>query len=191
MNLHIISGSNRNNSQSSRISNLISKECIDQFNVSVDLLDLSKDEIPLWSEDGFGSFATRWKEISDSLNRSDCYIFVVPEWHGMAPPHLKNLILCSGSEIFFHKPALIITVSSGMGGTYPAAELRISSQKNSHICWIPEQVIIRNVNKWDIKNKDEIYERLIISIKVLLKYSESLKSIRSFLKSENKFKFGM
>lgn len=32
-----------------------------------------------------------------------------------------------------------------MGGAYPIAELRMSSYKNTHVCYIPEQIIVREV----------------------------------------------
>lgn len=45
-----------------------------------------------------------------------------------------------------HKPALIVFVSSDDGGSYPVAESRMSSYKNSRICYLPEHLIIRNVS---------------------------------------------
>jgi hypothetical protein len=39
---------------------------------------------------------------------------------------------------------LIIAVSGGAGGgAYPVAELRMSSYKNSRICYLPEHLIVR------------------------------------------------
>lgn len=191
MQVHIISGSNRKNSESFRVSNEIYKTYKKNYDLKIELLDLYKQKIPLWDEEGLGGFEDSWCNISSSLEKSDAFVFVLPEWHGMAPPQVKNLILHCGSDILFHKPALIVTVSSSLGGAYPAAELRISSQKNSHICWIPEQVIIRNVKNWDIQNDSETNKRLILSMKMLLIYSENFINIRESLKSEQNFKFGM
>ena len=70
---------------------------------------------------------------------------IAPEWHGQVPAGLKNFFLICGRAEVGHKPALITTVSSGDGGAYPVAELRMSSYKNNRICYIPEQLIIRNV----------------------------------------------
>ena len=73
---------------------------------------------------------------------------VVPEYGGMATPIAKNLfLLCDDGELF-HKPGLIVSVSSGNGGAYPITELRSSSYKNTHIMWIPENIIIRNVEDY-------------------------------------------
>ena len=63
----------------------------------------------------------------------------------MVPAGLKNFFLCFGRNELAHKPGLIVGVSSADGGVYPVAELRMSSYKNSRICYIPEQLIVRNV----------------------------------------------
>ena len=49
---------------------------------------------------------------------------------------------------------LIVSISSGNGGAYPISELRSSSYKNSHILWIPENIIIRNVKQFSQENME-------------------------------------
>jgi hypothetical protein len=105
----------------------------------------------------------------------------------MAPAGLKNFFLMWGKGELAHKPALIITVSSGDGGSYPVAELRMSSYKNNRICFLPEQLIIRNVesvfNEGDKENspREQIYfeNRLDYCLKQLLTYGEAFKQIRT------------
>ena len=70
-------------------------------------------------------------------------------------------------------------------------ELRGSSHKNSHICWIPEQVIIRNVKNWNENSKDEIYDRIISYLKTLYVYAEKMEEIREELSEFNIKEFGM
>ena len=82
--------------------------------------------------------------ISNKLASSDAFIVISPEWHGMAPAGLKNFFLMWGKGELAHKPALIITVSSGDGGSYPVAELRMSSYKNNRICFLPELPIFNS-----------------------------------------------
>ena len=72
----------------------------------------------------------------------------MPEYGGMATPNSKTFLVFNNGELF-HKPGLIISVSSGTGGAYPISELRSSSYKNSHIMWIPEHIIIRNVGQFN------------------------------------------
>jgi hypothetical protein len=85
-----------------------------------------------------------------------------------------------------HKPALIVTVSSADGGAYPVAELRMSSYKNNRICYIPEQVIVRNVesvlNENEADNNPEADQyfrsRFEYALGVLKEYAEALRQVR-------------
>jgi predicted RNase H-like nuclease (RuvC/YqgF family) len=70
------------------------------------------------------------------------------------------------------------------GGAYPIAELRMSSYKNSRVCYIPEHVIVRQVehvlNTPDSISVDDtrIRDRLAYAVKVLEEYAKALQSIR-------------
>ncbi len=85
-----------------------------------------------------------------------------------------------------HKPALIVTVSSADGGAYPVAELRMSSYKNNRICYIPEQLILRNVESIlndKAEDNDEsadgyFKERILWTLGILRGYGVALKSMR-------------
>ena len=85
-----------------------------------------------------------------------------------------------------HKPALIVGVSSGPGGSYPVAELRMSSYKNNRLCYIPEHLIIRDVESvFNDKAEDNNQEtdgyyksRLNWCLDILMGYGKALKSMR-------------
>ena len=62
----------------------------------------------------------------------------------MVPAALKNFFLLYRAELV-DKLGLIVSVSTGAGGAYPGAELRMSSYKNTHLWYIPEHVIVRGV----------------------------------------------
>ncbi|MBL42489.1 MAG: hypothetical protein CMM49_07515 [Rhodospirillaceae bacterium] len=191
MEIIIISGSNRKLSQSERVSKIIEKIIKDQLNINSYIFSLYSNKLPLWNEEGYGSDEENIINLKKNFSQSKGFIFVVPEWHGMVPPHVKNLILLLGTKPFWHKPALIVTISSSNGGAYPAMELRGSSQKNSHINWIPEQVIIRDVKNWIPVNTDEVYHRLVTSIKVLNIYTNQLEDVREQLSDLEIKDFGM
>jgi len=55
----------------------------------------------------------------------------------MAPAGLKNFFLYAGNTALAHKPAYLVGISASRGGSYPIAELRMSSYKNSYLCYIP------------------------------------------------------
>ena len=190
MKITIVSGSHRQNSQSTKIAKAIKsalktlKECDE-----ASIFNLADNPLPLW-EEGIWKAEKKWKSlldpISEKLAYSDAFIIISPEWHGMVPAGLKNFFLMWGKGELAHKPALIVTVSSGDGGSYPIAELRMSSYKNNRICFLPEHLIIRNVesvfNDNEIDNNSSSQEyfenRLDYCLKQLLTYGNAFKQIR-------------
>ena len=190
MNISIISASHRSNSQSKKISDILHTNLL---NINSDLkiydLDLADKLLPQWSPDkknGKGVWGDTWSLISDNLNKSDGFILVVPEYGGMATPAAKNIFLLCGNGEFAHKPGLIVSVSSGNGGAYPISELRMSSYKNTHIMWIPENIIIRNVEEFNPgAHGDNIPEwlddRIDYVLKLLLAYALKMKPLREIV----------
>ena len=104
----------------------------------------------------------------------------------MATPNSKNFFLVFNNGELFHKPGLIVSISSGNGGAYPISELRASSYKNSHIMWIPENIIIRNVEQFSPGNHGKLIpywidDRIKYSCDLLIKYAEYVKPIQKFI----------
>lgn len=198
MRIAVINGSSRKQSQSLRVSNWI-KEVIHTKipENEVDILDLSKKEIREWDEDFWTlkeNWCDNWTRHSKNLLKSDAIVVVVPEWGGMVPPALKNLFQLGTNGEFLHKPALIVAISSGNGGSYPVAELRMSSYKNTKICYIPEHIIVRNVEEcFDDSNSTNITkQRLHHVLDILFVYAQSFLEIRSNqIISNNKYPYGM
>ena len=188
--ISIISASHRKNSQSKKISDLLHKDLLNlESDLSMFSLDLADVLLPLWSPDkknGHGVWGETWDLLSDNLNKSDGFIFVVPEYGGMATPAAKNIFLLCGNGEFAHKPGLIVSVSSGNGGAYPIAELRSSSYKNTHLMWIPENVIIRNVEEFNPgAHGDNIPEwlddRIHYVLNLFLAYASNMKPLRDIV----------
>ncbi len=199
MKISIISTSHRKNSESKRVSEII-KNII--LKIDEDLkcynLDMFEKKIPLWTSDERKKcklWDEDFKKISSELISSDGFIIIVPEYGGMATPNSKNLFLIFNNGEFFHKPGLIISVSSGTGGSYPISELRSSSYKNSHIMWIPENIIIRNVEQFQPGKHGELIpnwidDRIKYCCNLLIKYCEYLKPIQKFINRKD-FRNGM
>ena len=104
----------------------------------------------------------------------------------MAAPNSKNFFLVFNNGELFHKPGLIVSISSGNGGSYPISDLRASSYKNSHIMWIPENIIIRNVEHFDPRNHGNLIpawldKRIDYVINLLIEYSKCLRPISKFI----------
>ncbi|MCZ8344570.1 MAG: NAD(P)H-dependent oxidoreductase [Leptospira sp.] len=200
MKISLVVGSHRKNSQSLKVANFLSK-LLSIEGWDSEIYDLGLGQLPLWEPSAWekeSDLKKLWIEFSRGLSDSDGYIFLSPEYNGMASPALKNFFLyLSGTDVS-HKPALIVTVSSGMGGSYPNAELRISSFKNTRMVYIPDHVIVRHVetllNSDNPESKDDewIRGRLSYSTIMLLEYAKALVSVRQSGKINLKsYPFGM
>ena len=190
MKISIISASHRANSQSKKISDFLHNNLLNnKLDLEIFSLDLADASLPLWSpekKNGKGIWEENWSSISDNLNNSDGFILIVPEYGGMATPAAKNIFLLCGDGELAHKPGLIVAVSSGNGGAYPIAELRSSSYKNTHIMWIPENIIIRNVEEFNPGNHGEnipewLDNRIDYVLKLLLAYTSNMKPLRELI----------
>jgi hypothetical protein len=109
----------------------------------------------------------------------------------MACPAIKNLFMYAGYQELGHKPALLVGISSGQGGAYPLAELRASSYKNSRICYLPEQLIVRQVESVmnthePLGNEDNrIRHRADWALRVLAQYATAMRPLRAQIPMEN------
>ncbi|MFW2439353.1 MAG: NADPH-dependent FMN reductase [Arenicellales bacterium] len=190
MKIAVISGSHRINSQSEKVSRVIQRMLNDK-DKSIDtwLFNIAGNPLPLWEEDIWNKDPA-WEEllnpIREALQSCDGLVIVAPEWHGQVPAGLKNFFLMLSRFDVGHKPAMIVTVSSADGGSYPVAELRMSSYKNNRILYIPEHVIVRNVesvlnddSSTNDKDADGYFrERISWTLDVLLAYAVALKPVR-------------
>ncbi len=205
MKIGIICGSHRPISESGKIARHIEKTLLDNGICDETwLYDLGGNPLPLWDEviwEGDAQWQERLAPLSEQLHSCDGFVIVSPEYHGMAPAGLKNFLLMwtAGGEVA-HKPALIVTVSVADGGSYPVAELRMSSYKNNRICYLPEHLIIRYVdtvfNDDPEKNKpsaqEYFEERLDYCLALLREYTLAFQQIRASGKASlEKYTSGM
>lgn len=198
MKITIVNGSQRKKSESARVSAFISSKLniLYKEKIQTHILNLADEELEYWSDDNKESKA--WNKISQELKSSDGFIFVVPEWHGMVPPKMKNLFMFAGNPEFAHKPCLLVSISSAMNGVYPIVELRAASSKNNHLVYIPNHLIIRDVNNQfnthniDDKKASKIEVRLEYSLAVLMEYCKAFLIVReSSIFNPQRFIYGM
>src|SRR5712691_982451 len=145
----IVVGSHRKNSQSRKVADYILHRLMYSHGAPAApmLLDLAELSMPLWDEHAWDQsehWADTWQPVSRRLQGCAGVVVISPEWGGMAPAALKNFFLLCTSNELAHKAGLIVAVSSGLGGSYPVAELRLSSHKNTRLCYVPDHVIVRN-----------------------------------------------
>ena len=190
MKITIISGSHRNPSQSEKVARYIEAVLNSrQDDVEAAVFTLADNPLPLWDQtlwEDSDEWNARLAPIKKQLSESDGFVVISPEWHGQVPAGLKNFFLLFNRFELGHKPALIVTVSSADGGAYPVAELRMSSYKNNRLCYIPEQLILRNVesilneNAADNDESADSYfrQRIDWTLDILCGYSVALKTMR-------------
>lgn len=135
----IISGSHSPDSQSARLASYL-RERLQRLEIAgeVTLHDLGTAPLPLWQEGA-------QYPLAEQADRADGLILISPEWHGMATPALKNWFLYMDLQWLAHKPVLLCGVSAGAGGLYPVLELRSFSFKNFRPCYLPDQLVVRDV----------------------------------------------
>jgi azobenzene reductase len=196
----IIVGSIRKKSQSARIATVVKELCEElEREISIDVFSLKEIDLPLWAEEKWESksgLSMLWKPFSERLKSCDGFVVLSPEWAGMVPPHLKNFLLyCDGGEVA-HKPGLLIAISSGLGGAYPIAELRMSGYKNNFLWWTPDHVILRNVetlfvDKTQTKLDVSLISRMKYSLNFLVESAIALGPVREKIQDLKTYKFGM
>ena len=202
MKFFILSGSHRAEAQTLKVAKYAQSVLTHEHaRAEVHLYSLSGNPLPLWDEVSGGAPDALWDPISAELKAADALVVVTPEWSGMATPGVKNFLLnCTADEVG-HKPALIVTVSASRGGSYPVAELRMSSYKNNRLAWIPEHVIVQHVgsnlsapegSEGLAKEDAIIRKRLRYALRLLEEYGKALKLVRaSGVVDHTTFKSGM
>ncbi len=204
MHITIVAGSHSEDSQSLKVSQWLSQAIENKDGGhSVDLINLGGNPIPLWDKAAWNKNSELSALVSpylDKVSKADGLILVSPEWGGMAPAGLKNFLLYIGGQHSAHKPAMITSVSSGCGGAYPVAELRMSGFKNNRIVYTPEHLIVQDalnvMNDHDLENgaENDVYikNRAHYSLDVLLAYAEAMKTMRSETDLiDKKYPYGM
>ncbi len=187
MKIAIVAGSHRREAESARVARHLEQRLRLLGAADTYLLSLSGNPLPLWDEGvskGDEKWKALWGPIAGELRGADALVVVAPEWSGMVTPALKNFFLLCGADVLAHKPGLIVSVSAGLGGSYPVAELRGSSYKNTRLCYLPDHVIVRNVGRM-LKGDQPADEhdaslraRIDYSLKVLLEYARALRQVR-------------
>jgi NAD(P)H-dependent FMN reductase len=203
MKITVISGSHREQAQSLKVARHIKAALDDGMVEETALVSLAGNPLPLWDM-GVWDNDEKWSALLDpirvELASSDAFVVVTPEWHGQVPAGLKNFFLLFGKNELGHKPAMIVAVSSADGGAYPVAELRMSSYKNSRLCYIPEHVIVRNVEQvlnddasQNNADADEYFRaRIQWTLGILRQYAAALLQVRdSGATKTERFKNGM
>lgn len=189
--LVLLAGSSQPSSQSAKVAAYLQRRLLELGHCAaadLSLIDLGATPLPLWpAEDQAGA----WADCAALLREADGLVLVSPEWHGMASPALKNFFVYAGRRELAHKPGLLVGVSAGVGGAYPLSELRASSYKNCRLCYLPEQLIVRQVDTVmngaaPVDQADtRIRARADWVLQVLVHYAQVMRPLRTAIQFES------
>ncbi len=207
MNILVVSSSQRNESKSFNVAKYIQSNILDDMqDVDSSILDLSQhpflldhygisreDEVQEKKGDS-ASLASNKDEVLSQLYACDAVVFIAPEWGGMIPPALVNLLLLTANGSanglpLGHKPAFAVGVSASGGGSNPISLLKGYAAKNSHLTWLPLHAIVQNVDDflaqpWEPQSDSrfsQVQSRLFVGLKSLTIYAKQLSSVRDEL----------
>lgn len=186
MKIVLISGSSRANSQSLKVTKWLQKQ-LDNKHIETEVVDLQQIVLPIQHEEIWSEIDSLPAAVAlrETLGSADGFVVVAPEWNGMVAPALRNLFVYV-RHTMANKPAYLVGVSAYRGGTYPIAEMRMNSAKNSFVNYLPEHLVIRgaesfmNDNEASASDEDDAYirARAIYGLNILEEYAKALKAVR-------------
>ncbi len=207
MNILVVSSSQRNESKSFDVAKYIQSNILDDMqDIDSSILDLSRypflldhygisrEDFSQEDMDNSASLASNKDEVLSQLYACDAVVFIAPEWGGMIPPALVNLLLLTANGSanglpLGHKPAFAVGVSASGGGSNPISLLKGYAAKNSHLTWLPLHAIVQNVDDflaqpWEPQSDSrfsQVQSRLFVGLKSLTIYAKQLSSVRDEL----------
>jgi NAD(P)H-dependent FMN reductase len=181
MKIVLISGSTRANSQSRKVTDYLAVR-LQALDAETAILDLNETKLPMYDDTDDGPWKAIWEPVSKGLSEAEGFVFISPEWDGMASVGLFNLLHYVGNQKeMAHKPVMLVGVSSGRGGSYPIAQMKQIGQKNKHYVISPENLVVGDVEKVLVDGKmtvEGLAARADYALKVLLEYGKALHLVR-------------
>jgi len=168
------------NSQTLKVSKYL-QSVLETKGSTTDLFNLYDLKLPFFDPSEKSEI---WENMKPILAKSDGFVLATPEWNGSASPMLMNFLQYKSRQELAHKPALLVSVSAGRGGANPIMQMRQYGYKNNHLLYIPEHLIVRNVegvmNVIEHENEADTFikNRADYALDILLAYAKSQKTLR-------------
>lgn len=177
---YIISGTNRPQSRTRQISNLIQKIYAEQGEKVeiLDLTDLPFEELTGKHYSGSGLHLS-WEEAVRKMTECEGIVFVVPEYNGSMPGALKYFIdHWKYPETFEGRPVCFVGLGGMFGGLRPVEHLQqVMAYRNAF--QFPTRVFLMNIFKTlkDGELQDPVALQLLKDQAIgFLKFCKALKS---------------
>lgn len=144
MHLTLILGTNREGRKSERVAMFLKKHMSTREDISLSFFDVRDFDLP---KEGYGQdIKDLFPEFRDTVNTSDGFIFIVPEYNHGYPGRLKSVLDLLLPE-YNRKPVLLVTVSSGMWGGTRVAESMLPVLRELGLVVLPADVNIFKVSE--------------------------------------------
>lgn len=179
--IQIISGTDRPNSRTSTLSQIIHNNFIELGSSAelIDLINLPLNAFPTgkYMEKPTGIL----KEYIDKITEADGLVIVVPEYNGSYPGILKMFIdYWKYPETFENRPVCFVGLGTKWGGLRPVEHLQqVFGYRNGFIC--PNRVFVTNVHsnlKDGVLLDANLVQLLKIQAQEFVKFVAGLKSQR-------------
>jgi NAD(P)H-dependent FMN reductase len=122
MKITIISGTNRNESNTLKISKIVQKE-YQKLGAETKLLDLSKLPTELFSPNVYGEKPSSFQPFIEAVKSANAIVAVLPEYNGSFPGAFKYFIdMLPFPESLAQKPVACIGLAAGMWGAMRSVE---------------------------------------------------------------------
>lgn len=189
MNLLIVSGSQRTPSQSAKVAKYLASAAFG-FD-EVNHLELCRYNLPYWDGDDDRKYVngSSWPMIERKVRKADALVLISPEWNGMVTPILKNFLMMCDIPDTAHKPAMLVSVVSGISGAYPIVEMRLT-MKNNKLVTVPDHLIVRNCEQVlngeqaQSERDESLRQRIDYYLHMLQQYSSALMKVRKLHQTE-------
>ena len=143
--IYIISGTNRPNSNSLKLANIVEKK-FSESNVNAEIIDLQNMPLSELTGNEYSENKPAWlNEQVQKINNSDGLYLIVPEYNGSMPGALKLFIDHLDYPIAFqYRPVCFIGLGGLFGGLRPVEHcMQVFSYRNAFI--YPDRVFFMNV----------------------------------------------
>ena len=143
MNILIISGSARNQSNSFGIAQVIEKH-LQTMGLTVSTYDLRKEELPIFKMEESQYSNESVQKLVTLSEQADAFFIITPEYHNGMSGALKNALDFLGIDHFKKKPVAIAAAQGGVVGGFNALNQLRLILRSLHANTLSEQVIINS-----------------------------------------------
>ncbi|WP_256007109.1 MULTISPECIES: NADPH-dependent FMN reductase [Pedobacter] len=141
----IISGTNRPSSNTLKVANYYQAQLRIKGEESrvFDLQDLPNNLI---ATDLYGHRSAAFKPIQEMVDRTQKFLFIIPEYNGSFPGVLKTFVdACNFPDSFYDKKAALVGVSSGKYGNVRGIDHFAGVCSYLHLHLLPLRLHIANI----------------------------------------------